>query len=85
MPRDEPIGFADLDKLPTPPRYHVIVVAADGRVVHAERLSADDDREALLRASALVEGGAVELWDGLRFIEHFDATSPAPESDPTRG
>ena len=34
-------------------------------------ISVQDDDEAVERAKAMVDGHAVELWDGLRFIEHF--------------
>jgi hypothetical protein len=42
-----------------------------GTVVNAMRLAVESDEEALERAKAMVDGHAVELWDGLRFIEHF--------------
>lgn len=56
---------------PKPPVYRAIVVAPSGTVVNAMRLVAESDEEARERAKAMVDGDAVELWDGLRFIEHF--------------
>jgi hypothetical protein len=53
-------------------RYLAQVVAADGRVVRTERLAAATDDEALALAAALSGSHAVALWDGLRFLEHFD-------------
>jgi hypothetical protein len=48
----------------------------EGNVIRTERLLAATDDEALALASTMTNGHAVELWDGLRFLEHFDATSP---------
>jgi hypothetical protein len=56
---------------PRPPAYRAIIIAKSGTVVNALRLQAEDDEKACERAKALVNGHAVELWDGLRFIEHF--------------
>lgn len=55
------------------PVYRVILLAKDGAVVSAARISVDDDESAIEAAQAMVDGHAVELWDGLRFIEHFPA------------
>lgn len=66
-----PISFVDLDKLPEPRRYHAFLIDADGRVVRSKSLPASDDQDALQQAEAFVDGHAVELWDGLRFMEHF--------------
>jgi hypothetical protein len=49
----------------------VILLAKDGAVVSASRISVEDDDGAIEAAKAMVDGHAVELWDGLRFIEHF--------------
>ncbi|MHC2019956.1 hypothetical protein [Methylobacterium sp. CM6247] len=54
-----------------PPVYRAIVIAPSGTVVNAMRLVAGSDEEARALAKAMVDGDAVELWDGLRFIEHF--------------
>ncbi|MHC2088893.1 hypothetical protein [Methylobacterium sp. CM6244] len=56
---------------PKPPIYRAIMVAPSGTVVNAARLVAENDDEARERAKAMVDGDAVELWDGVRFIEHF--------------
>lgn len=55
-----------------------MVLAPDGAVVEIYPLLAADDDEALSLAKAMVNGHVIELWDGLRFIEHFPA-----ESEPT--
>ncbi|MER2265274.1 hypothetical protein [Methylobacterium oxalidis] len=54
-------------------RYRAFLIDPDGRVVAIEHLAARDDEAALVLARTLVDGHAVELWDGMRFIEHFDA------------
>jgi len=57
---------------PSPPRaYRVLHLAADGRVLMALPIPAESDLEALTMAETLKGECAVELWDGLRFIEHF--------------
>ena len=71
MTSDPPIGFADLDKAPVPPRYRVLILDREGQVLRMERIEGDEDDEAVERARRLVDGHAVELWDGVRFIEHF--------------
>jgi hypothetical protein len=48
----------------------------EGNVIRTERLQAATDEEALALASTMTDGYAVELWDGLRFVEHFDAAHP---------
>lgn len=45
----------------------------DGAVASVLRIIVDDDAHAMEAAKAMVDGHAVELWDGLRFIEHFPA------------
>ncbi len=54
-----------------PPTYRVILLAGCGTVHGVMPLAADDDEQARHRARRLVDGHAVELWDGLRFIDHF--------------
>lgn len=58
-----------------PRAYRVLHLAADGRVLASVPLTAESDLEALTMAETLKGKCAVELWDGLRFIEHF---APAP-------
>ncbi|GEM_PF-2763042 len=54
-------------------RYRAFLLDADGNVVRTEHLFAETDEAALTLASELIDGHAVEVWDGLRFLEHFDA------------
>ncbi|GEP11096.1 hypothetical protein [Methylobacterium gnaphalii] len=51
--------------------YRVLVLKPDGTVVDTRALFAADDDEAMALAKSMVRGHAVELWDDLRFIEHF--------------
>ena len=53
--------------------YRAMIVTNQGLVVANHKLSAPDDGAAAALARTMVNGHAVELWDGLRFIEHFDA------------
>lgn len=54
-----------------PPAYRVFLLAKTGAVIGMVPIAVQDDSEAVERAVAMVDGHAVELWDGLRFIEHF--------------
>lgn len=56
----------------TPPSYRVMILDPEGAVLSTRPISARTDDEAVLLTCTLVDGHAVELWDGLRFIEHFD-------------
>jgi hypothetical protein len=40
-------------------------------VLRMERIEGDEDDEAVERARRLVDGHAVKLCDGVRFIKHF--------------
>lgn len=71
MAGEDWIGFDELDKPPMPPRYRAILIGKSGEVLGMTRLSVRDDPTAIVEAKALVNGHAVELWDGLRFIDHF--------------
>ena len=62
--------FAHPDELPA---YRAMTLTVDGRVMDNVTLSADSDLEALTTAETMVNGFAVELWDGLRFIERFES------------
>lgn len=59
-----------------PPRYRAILLGPSGRIASLVNLVAADDGDALSLAEAMVDGHAVELWDGVRFIEHFPALDP---------
>lgn len=73
MSDDDRIGAGDLDRIPVQPRYRAIILGPSGNVLGAVRLDATDDSSALSQAKALVDGHAIELWDGMRYIEHFPA------------
>lgn len=52
-----------------------MVLNADGRVLSSGPLpiQADTDEQAGVIARGMVDGHDVELWDGLRLIEHYSA------------
>lgn len=58
------------------PRYRAILVDVNGCPVQVMPLTAPNDDKALVQARALVDGHGVDLWDGIRFIEHFPAVDP---------
>ena len=66
-----------------PSRYRAILLSPSGRIASLVNLVADDDKDALRLAEAMVDGHAVELWDGVRFIEHFPALDPDGEMSAT--
>ena len=61
----------------TPSFYRAILIDGDGHTVSMYRIMAAGDDEAVSQAKALVDGHAVDLWDGVRFIEHFPAITPS--------
>lgn len=70
-------GGEGLDEPSQPPRYRVLMLSEGGQVLRMEHLAARDDAEAMRRAHSLVDRHAVELWDGVRFIERFEASAGA--------
>lgn len=52
-------------------RYRALMLDPSGRILSTTPISANTDDVAVTMAVALVDGHAVELWDGVRFIEHF--------------
>ena len=46
MALDPPIGFIDLDKLPQPPRYRVLLLSAGGEVTRMVPILAYNDTHA---------------------------------------
>ena len=52
-------------------RYRAILIGTSGHITGLITLTAANDDVALKLAEAMVDGHAVELWDGLRYIEHF--------------
>ncbi|GEP09253.1 hypothetical protein [Methylobacterium gnaphalii] len=57
--------------------YRVVALDDDGRVNASTTLPAIDDEAAKRFARRMAKGFAVELWDGLRFIEHYDSRETA--------
>ncbi|KAB1077103.1 hypothetical protein [Methylobacterium soli] len=55
-----------------PSRYRAFILDADETVLRIEHLPAHDDDAALDLARKLLDGRPIELWDGMRFIEHLD-------------
>ena len=53
-------------------RYRAFVVCPDGYVLNTLTFSAFGDDSASAIAEGMVDGHAIELWDGVRFIERFD-------------
>ncbi|GJD70109.1 hypothetical protein [Methylobacterium gnaphalii] len=58
----------------SPTRYRLTALTSDGHVLDTIKLNASDDAAALSLARVLAEKHAVELWDGLRFIQHIKPT-----------
>lgn len=63
----------------TAPSYQALILTSDGRIAGTKRLASRNDDEALHAAEGIASDHAVDLWDGLRFIEHF---KPKPGSMP---
>ncbi len=60
-----------------PSRYRAFILNADETVLRIEHLPAQDDDAALGLARAMLDGHALELWDGMRFIEHLEPSASA--------
>ena len=54
-----------------PAAYRVLVLSASGHILLSEAISAENDGEALAQARQRSGASSVELWDGVRFMEHF--------------
>ena len=55
------------------PEYRAYVVGADDHFIGSEPMICRDDAEAITRARRLVDGHAVELWSGERFVIKLEA------------
>ena len=62
-----------------PRTYRALTLADNGRVTSTVPLNACCDRDAIRQASSLSMRGAVDLWDGLRFVEHLATLPPRAE------
>ena len=58
------------------PCYRVHFLNSDNTIFRAVPLEAFDDNEASKLARRLMNGRALDLWDGLRFIEFFPRIVP---------
>lgn len=68
----------DLQRLITAwptPHYRVFLLALNGSILRERPIQARDDDEAIGHAREMMDGRSLDLWDGLRFIEHFPAIS----------
>lgn len=66
-----------------PRRYRAVMLIDGGGGGLNTLIPALNDDDAKAEALALVDGHAIDLWDGLRFIERFEPTNPpadAPEA-----
>jgi len=52
--------------------YRVHTVAADGELAGARAFRSDNDDDAIVRAKQWVDGCAVELWNGTRFVARLE-------------
>ena len=59
------------------PCYRAVMRNACGGEVLNTPIFALEDDEAKDKARALADGYAVDLWDGMRFIERFDPLHPS--------
>jgi hypothetical protein len=56
--------------------YRAYVVGLDGHFINYTEFVARDDGEAFQKTKQLVDGYAVELWSGERFVKKFDPKEP---------
>ncbi len=58
------------------PRYRINFLNPDGTIFRTEVLEVPNDDDAIQAARRLMNGRALDLWDGLRFIEFFPRIHP---------
>lgn len=51
--------------------YRAIFVGNDGQIKHIIDVEATSDAEAIKFTETMVDSHAIDLWEGLRYIEHF--------------
>lgn len=57
-------------------QYTAVMMGSDGRVLVSGHLLAIDDADAVAQAASFAKNCAIDLWDGLRFVERVEpATS----------
>lgn len=52
--------------------YRAYVIGADGHIFNRVDICCSDEQEARRLAKVAVDGHAVELWQGERFIDRFE-------------
>ena len=52
--------------------YRAYVIGADGHIFNRVDIRCSDEQEARRLAKIAVDGHAVELWQGERFIDRFE-------------
>ncbi len=58
------------------PAYRFYTMSTDGHIAGPPKvLDCVEDQEALRHASNLVDGHAIEVWDGARFIARIEPKS----------
>lgn len=63
---------ADVDPVARERRdYRAISHTCEGQVGEVRPLLAINDADAIAQTNALVRDLSMDLWDGLRFVEHF--------------
>lgn len=59
------------------PVHKAYVLSADGRVLAPPtEIVADDDAEAMSKASVLTNAGKIEVWEGTRLVVRLDRAVP---------
>lgn len=58
--------------------YRLYTVGADGHFIGYEPLVCRDDGEAVVKAKRLVNGHAIEVWSGARFVIGLKAEQIIP-------
>jgi hypothetical protein len=56
--------------------YRAYTVGLDGHFIDFQAFSCAEDSEAIERARRFVDGHAVELWSGERFIARLEKREP---------
>lgn len=58
--------------------YRVYTVGSDGHFIRSRGFVCDKDEDALVWARQWVDGAAVEVWNGERFVARLESGDQSP-------
>ena len=71
-PMNEEVSCLVMTDATLPKPYRILLLDTAGRVLRTKVLSVHEETDAIERTRALMDGRAVELWDGDRLVLRLD-------------